>query len=429
MQAKDRMDVPKSLRKDWEDLVSPSSSLASPGTGDVRASTKAGQKPTPTNRTEAVKNAMTADVDSIEILRQIRESADAVVYEAWDHSAKRDVAIHMLRTEAQSDTSLVDDFWRRSQSQAKTDHSNIVSIYSIEQPAGRVVAEFCKPAFDEELPKNGWSEAEVRRLLQDTLSGLEYLHRQGKIHGALAPAVIMSSEMGTFKLDRISGRRVGEELQLLPGNEKYLAPEILDESRFGAVGEAVDLYALGMIALEALSGRKFLSCFADCGLDLEAGGETWLRWHAASEERVAEVATVLPKVDPRLAATIDRLLSKQVGDRPRSASDALAILNSHTPTIVASTERTNSSVTSLSASDLALRPSAVTARRTEGSALSTVATMGMESRNAPASWQQRLDGLFAEENANKVAAGILLLVTFIAGLAFFEPQKSQEDEG
>ncbi len=85
-----------------------------------------------------------------------------------------------------------------------------------------------------------------------------------------------------------------------------------------------------MTALELLLGSQFEAQFTKLGLDV-GSGDGWLRWHMAAETRLPPVSEIVPTAPPIVARLIDRLLAKQVSERPGSASEARQLLAGAAP--------------------------------------------------------------------------------------------------
>src|SRR5262249_21282496 len=105
--------------------------------------------------------------------------------------------------------------------------------------------------------------------------------------------------------------RLTEDWCLL-GTPRFLAPEQISD---GSVDARTDLYAVGVILFEALTGR---------GPHEASNLATLLQVRAAKP--ALPILDVAPDLSEAVAAVIDRLLSQVVSDRPRSAGEVLAAL-------------------------------------------------------------------------------------------------------
>jgi serine/threonine-protein kinase len=176
----------------------------------------------------------------------------------------------------------------------------------------------------------GRSGAEILRdegvlELRDALSivaqacrGLEYAHRNGVVHRDVKPGNLLRGEDGVVKLadfgiakafsDESSITQVGSVL----GTAAYLAPE---QAAGEQAGPAADLYALGVVAYQLMSGR----------LPYEAQSLTEL---ALKQQREVppRLDELNPEVPPQLAMAVDRSLALDPRQRPASADELRSML-------------------------------------------------------------------------------------------------------
>jgi hypothetical protein len=122
---------------------------------------------------------------------------------------------------------------------------------------------------------------------------------------------------------------VDGDLQLVPGAEKYLAPELADASgRWGAgrPGPGLDLYGAAFCALEMLAGPKFDGLFPG----MTAGGADtaalWWKWHASAADPRDLVDSLVPAPAGRLREALRSMLAKPVAERAASARAVLDAL-------------------------------------------------------------------------------------------------------
>jgi serine/threonine protein kinase len=248
----------------------------------------------------------------------------STVVRAFDDRLERDVAIKLLAEHLADDDQFVARFRREALAVARLVHPNIVQVFDfgLDEPTHRqyIVMELVR----------GRSGAEILREegvleLRDALSivaqacrGLEYAHRNGVVHRDVKPGNLLRSEDGVVKLadfgiakafsDESSITQVGSVL----GTAAYLAPE---QAAGEQAGPAADLYALGVVAYQLLSGR----------LPYEAQSLTEL---ALKQQREVppRLDELNPEVPPQLAMAVDRALALDPRQRPASADELRGLL-------------------------------------------------------------------------------------------------------
>jgi serine/threonine protein kinase/tetratricopeptide (TPR) repeat protein len=255
---------------------------------------------------------------SYELIGAVGQGRRATVYRARDLALKREVAIKELNDEALRDEALLQRFWEEARLLANVEHDNLVQIYGLDQERGWVIMELADSSLAASLAGGPLPADWVRSVLRQVLEGLDCLHHQGRIHGAIKPANLLLTSQGIVKLSDTAGVAGGPAADAPP---KYLAPEQLDPS-FGPVGTGVDLYCLGFTALELLTGSDFDALFPV----VEAGADGWRLLHGSAMPLPAAAAVILG-LPPDVARVIDRLLQKNVADRYASAADALKDLD------------------------------------------------------------------------------------------------------
>jgi serine/threonine protein kinase len=248
----------------------------------------------------------------------------STVVRAFDDRLERDVAIKLLAEHLADDDQFVARFRREALAVARLVHPNIVQVFDfgLDEPTHRqyIVMELVR----------GRSGAEILREegvleLRDALSivaqacrGLEYAHRNDVVHRDVKPGNLLRSEDGVVKLadfgiakafsDESSITQVGSVL----GTAAYLAPE---QAAGEQAGPAADLYALGVVAYQLLSGR----------LPYEAQSLTEL---ALKQQREVppRLDELNPDVPPQLAMAVDRALALDPRQRPASADELRGML-------------------------------------------------------------------------------------------------------
>ena len=183
--------------------------------------------------------------------------------------------------------------------------------YTMEFVEGETLEVFL-PRLRQSMPWEGWLER-FFEIIQSILEGLEYLHQQGVIHRDLKPQNILVTAQGETKLIDLglAGQHQvsrATDKGTLIGTPHYLAPEMLQELELDVRS---DLYSLGVLVYEMLSGRLPFP-----QTDLMALLQNILLQPAPAVQPLGP----LPE---GTAAWLQSLLSKDPADRPASAAQAL----------------------------------------------------------------------------------------------------------
>jgi serine/threonine protein kinase len=261
-----------------------------------------------------------------EVLEEIGRGGVATVYRARDLALKRYVAIKELDVKFQNDQRQMEHFWEEAQFLANLRHDNIVQVHGLDKERGWIIMELMKGSLDAKLAEGALPPDLVRSVLRQTLGALQALHQSRKFHGGVKPGNLLINDQGRVKLSDSAGIASSEELRRPTGSAKYLAPEMLNPE-LGAVGTQVDLYCLGLAALEMLRGSGFDKLFK--GVSGGAGDPelAWMRWHSSAAEVLPPVKELMPSAPPDLARVIDKLIKKNVAERYASAAEALQDLD------------------------------------------------------------------------------------------------------
>jgi serine/threonine protein kinase len=237
----------------------------------------------------------------------------STVVRAFDRRLERPVAVKLLAEHLADDKQFIARFRREALAAARLVHPNVVQVFDfgLDERSGRqyIVMELVR----------GQSGAEILREesvlgVQEALSmvlqgcrGLDYAHRNGVVHRDVKPGNLLRAEDGLVKLaDFGIAKAVTDESAITQvgsviGTAAYLAPE---QAAGEQVGPQADLYALGVVTYQFLSGR----------LPYEAQSLTEL-----ALKQMREIPPPLDElnreVTPQLAVAVDRALALDPRDR------------------------------------------------------------------------------------------------------------------
>ena len=218
-------------------------------------------------------------------------------------------------------------FFSEAEAWAKFKHHRLMRIEEINKERNWVVCEHLSQSFVDRYFGN-IDYASLKSTMMEILQGLEYLHTNGVLHFNLTASNVRFNEAeNSAKL--CDGRCIpinrSGHLPRPRGSNKYRAPEMLD-TRFGPIGMATDLYMAATVILEGLAGDRFDTLFGDFVVGTPDPETGWFRWHN-SEEQLGPIKTLIPGIPDGLAKLLDDMLSKHVGQRIGSASDAIQELH------------------------------------------------------------------------------------------------------
>ncbi|MBR2735932.1 MAG: Stk1 family PASTA domain-containing Ser/Thr kinase [Firmicutes bacterium] len=197
-----------------------------------------------------------------ELLERRGNGGMAVVYKGKDCLLNRYVAIKILRPEYIKDPKFVDNFRRESQAAARLTDPNIVSVYDVGREGNiyYIVMELMDGSSLGDIiqAKAPLSEKETIKISREIASGLSSAHKKKIVHRDIKPHNILMSEDGTAKIadfgiaKAVSGATVVNSTTTVMGSVHYLSPE---QARGGFVDARTDIYSLGIVMFEMLTGR------------------------------------------------------------------------------------------------------------------------------------------------------------------------------
>src|SRR5512136_902 len=249
-----------------------------------------------------------------QLLAKIGQGGLAEVYRAQDVALGRLVAVKALRCEYVVDPTFLVRFHREAQSAAGLTHPNIVAVHDFGHDQGRpyIVMEYVPGRDLGTILQEGGplSVDQAVDICLQICAAVGYAHRAGLVHGDMKPGNVLIAPDGRakvvdFGLARALGESaMDEEGELVWGTPAYFAPE---QAAGDHVVPATDVYAIGVILYEMLTGRLPFS-----GTDNEVA-----RKHLY--ETPVPVDRINSRLPARLARIIDMAMSKQPGERFRTA--------------------------------------------------------------------------------------------------------------
>lgn len=262
----------------------------------------------------------------LQLLDKAASGGMGEIYLARDPSLRRTLAVKVLRKEMLADSEAHARFRREAQIIAGLSHPNVLSVHSVgELGDGRpyfVMDYIDGGSLQDRLDSGGpLSVPEVRRILGEVASALAAAHRRGVVHRDIkASNVLYHNDSGRSLVSDWGIAGIDPTAELSPdvrlttagaviGSPKYMSPEQLAGDE---VGPESDVYSLGLLAFELLTG------------DGPFPGETprGLMVSHLREDPPA-LTSVRGDVDPELSSLIDQCLAKDPAHRPSSGRIAM----------------------------------------------------------------------------------------------------------
>ncbi|HET9105065.1 MAG TPA: Stk1 family PASTA domain-containing Ser/Thr kinase [Solirubrobacteraceae bacterium] len=256
------------------------------------------------------------------VLSRLGSGGMADVFLAEDQQLGRKVALKLLHGRFAADPDFVERFRREAQSAAGLQHPNVVSVYdrgtwddtyyiAMEYLPGRSLKQLIR----EEAPLDPVRAIDIALQL---LKAARFAHRRGVIHRDLKPHNVIVDDNDDAKVTDFGIARAGAsdmtETGSIMGTAQYLSPE---QAQGYAVGAPSDLYSIGIVLYEMLTGTL--------PFDGDAAVTIALKHVAESPRPLREIN---PSVPPELEQIVLWTLNKNPKDRPANADELITALQS-----------------------------------------------------------------------------------------------------
>jgi len=277
------------------------------------------ERTNPAAPVDPLRDALTKAIGfQYDIVRLLGRGGMGAVYLAHELALDRDVAIKVLPPDQANTTEMRERFKREARTAARLSHPNIVPLHTFGEVSGLlyfVMGYIPGESLAVRLKRQGTMEPEeARTLLAGVCDGLAYAHKQGVVHRDIKPDnILIDAESGVplltdfgiskapFAEPQLTTAQLTTAGQLM-GTPHYMSPE--QAMGRSDVGPRSDLYSLGVVAFEMLSGQRPFQ--AETPLDAMTQRLT----HAAPKLR-----SVAAEVGADLGVAINRCLEKEPQDR------------------------------------------------------------------------------------------------------------------
>ena len=243
---------------------------------------------------------------SLEIVEMIGQGGMGVVYKAVQKSLGRTVALKVLSPQLSTDPEFVERFTREAKALAQLNHPNIVAIYDsgIHDKVPYLVMEFVEgKSLRQLLAAKELTAPQALELVPQICDALYYAHAKGVVHRDIKPENILLDAAGRVKIADYGLAKIASldqpritKSNVAMGTPHYMAPEQIE--RTGEVDHRADIYSLGVVIYEMLTGELPLG-----------------RFKPPSERA---------EIDRRLDRVVLKSLEKEPADRYQSANEVKA---------------------------------------------------------------------------------------------------------
>ena len=250
------------------------------------------------------------------LIARIATGGMGEVWQAQDEVILRKVAIKILKQQYMGDPDFVERFRTEAKHAAMINHDGIANVYDYGEDDGSaflvmelVPGESLSSILEREktLP-----EQQVISIIAQTALALDAAHREGLVHRDIKPGNLLISPDGHVKITDFGIARSANQASLtqtgqVMGTVQYLAPE---QATGKAATAAGDIYSLGIVAYEALAGKRPFK------------GDTQM---AIAMAQINDVPPPLPEhIDHRLTKLIMDCMAKKPDQRPHTALELAA---------------------------------------------------------------------------------------------------------
>ena len=258
-----------------------------------------------------------------EIIEKIGEGGMSVVYKAKDRLLNRYVAIKILRPEFIKDENFVENFRKESQAAAGLSHPNIVNVYDVGREGNIhfIVMELIDgKSLSQIIEEQGRLDyKDAINIAQQVASALSLAHKNQIIHRDVKPHNILITSSGIAKLADFGIARAVSKESIEEGNEKimgsvhYFSPE---QARGAYVDERSDIYSLGIVLFEMLTGKVPFDGDNPISIAL---------MHV--NDPIPSVTSIVKGIPPQLEKVIEKATNKYQSNRYKSADEMIADLD------------------------------------------------------------------------------------------------------
>lgn len=252
------------------------------------------------------------------VIEKIGEGGMALVYKAKDQLLNRNVAIKILRPEYTNDEDFVHKFKRESVAAASLSHPNIVGIFDVGEEDGiyYIVMEYVKGLTLKQYIRNNTrlNYKETLKITKQIAEALEHAHKNGVVHRDIKSQNILITDdkivkVTDFGIARAASSSTMTNTERIMGSVHYFSPE---QARGGYTDQRTDIYSLGVVMYEMLTGRL--------PYDAESPVSVALK-HI--QDSIVEPSDVCPEIPKAVNDIVVKAMEKDMAKRYQSAEDLI----------------------------------------------------------------------------------------------------------
>jgi len=214
-----------------------------------------------------------AEFPEFEILELIGAGGMGAVYKGRQPNLDRNIALKILSRDLAEDPAFVERFNREARMLARLDHPNIVTVFDFgsKGPFLYLLMEYVDGVnLRQAMQVGDITPADSLDLVQEVCSALQFSHKEGILHRDIKPENILIDVRGRVKIAdfgiaKLIGKEGSEDFTLtsegsIMGSLHYMAPEQIEQP--GDIDERADIYSLGVVFYELLTGELPIGKFA-----------------------------------------------------------------------------------------------------------------------------------------------------------------------
>lgn len=257
--------------------------------------------------------------DRYTILERIGGGGMADVYRAHDKLLDRSVAVKVLRSQFTDDEEFVSRFRREAQAAARLSHPNIVNIYDVglDEQAYYIIMEYISgETLKDKIERESPLPVETAvRIAIEIAEALEHAHQNNLVHCDIKPHNILVTRSGRIKVTDFGIARAVTSSTMtnsgtIIGSVHYFSPE---QAKGTAVGAKSDIYSLGIVLYEMLTGHVPFTGESPISIALK---------HLQEEPRAPRELN--PEIPPLIEAIIVKAMHKDPAARFSDIGEMIA---------------------------------------------------------------------------------------------------------